>query len=110
MGGRHPLALAPSSEPPLDPGLAAESLPLLRPCRRGFACSFPCWLECGHSRNRGRGKPRAPRGGVRETQPANRGASQELLQAALKLPAEMPFAANLEGEDDEIRGEAGAGR
>ena len=103
--GDHPVVARTRSrytklEVPLDPGVRCQEPATVAALPSGLRVQFSCGSNAGIAATVEGQETRAP-GRRRETQPANRGVSQELLQAALKLPAEMPFAAKSEGEDDE---------
>jgi flagellar biogenesis protein FliO len=87
-------------EIPIDPGVRCHEPAAVRALPTGFRVQFSCGSNAGIAAAVDEPEPRAP-GRQREVKAPHRGASQELLQAALTLPAEMPFAAKSEGEEDE---------
>jgi flagellar biogenesis protein FliO len=87
-------------EVPVDPGVRCHEPATVEALASGLRVQFPCGSNAGVGVAVEEHETRAP-GRRRETKLPVRGASQELLQAALTLPAEMPFAAKSEGEDDE---------
>jgi flagellar biogenesis protein FliO len=87
-------------EVPLDPGVRCHEPALVETLPSGLRVQFSCDTSAGAIVTaEGRRRPVAD--GRRPNKPASPSASQELLQAALALPAEMPFAAGTETEEDE---------
>jgi flagellar biogenesis protein FliO len=87
-------------EVPLDPGVRCHEPALVETLPSGLRVQFSCDTSAGAVVTaEGRRRPVAD--GRRPNKPASPSASQELLQAALALPAEMPFAAGTETEEDE---------
>jgi flagellar protein FliO/FliZ len=87
-------------EVPLDPGVRCHEPALVETLPSGLRVQFSCDTNAGAVVTaEGRRRPVAD--GRRPNKPASPSASQELLQAALALPAEMPFAAGTETEEDE---------
>ncbi len=90
-------------EVPLDPGVRCHEPASVATLPSGLRVQFPCGSNAGAAAIvEGQGT-RVP-GRQSETKSPGRGASQELLQAALALPAEMPFADKAENEEDENPG------
>jgi len=87
-------------EIPVDPGMRCHDPAAVRALPTGFRVQFSCGSNAGVAATVDEQETRAP-GRRREIRSPGRGASQELLQAALTLPAEMPFAAKTEAEEDE---------
>jgi flagellar biogenesis protein FliO len=103
--GEHPVVARARSrytklEVPLDPGVRCREPAAIETLPSGLRVQFPCGSNAGAAATvQGQGT-RAP-GRLSEARPPGRGASQELLKAALALPAEMPFADKTENEEDE---------
>ena len=106
--GEHPVVARARSrytklEVPLDPGVRCREPAAVEALPSGLRVQFPCGSNAGAAATvQGQGT-RAP-GRLREGKPPGRGASQELLRAALALPDEMPFAAKTESDEDENPG------
>jgi flagellar biogenesis protein FliO len=87
-------------EVPLDPGVRCYEPAVVETLPSGLRVQFSCDRTPGAvATAEGRRHPVAD--GRRPNKPASPSTSQELLQAALALPAEMPFAAGTETEEDE---------
>jgi flagellar biogenesis protein FliO len=103
--GNHPVVARTRTrytklEVPIDPGMRCREPATVETLPTGLRVQFPCGSNAGAAATVAEQGTRAP-GRLREVKPAGPGASQELLQAALALPAEMPFAAKTENEEDE---------
>ena len=103
--GNHPVVARTRArytklEVPIDPGMRCREPATVETLPTGLRVQFPCGSNAGAAATVAEQGTRAP-GRLREVKPAGPGASQELLQAALALPAEMPFAAKTENEEDE---------
>jgi flagellar protein FliO/FliZ len=83
-------------EVPLDPGVRCHEPALVETLPSGLRVQFSCDTSAGAVVTAAEGRKRPAADGRRPNKPARPSASQELLQAALALPAEMPFA-----EEDE---------
>jgi flagellar biogenesis protein FliO len=89
-------------EVPLEPGVHCREPAAVETLPSGLRVQFSCDSNAVAAVTaQGRKSPTAE--GRRIDKPASHTASQELLQAALALPAEMPFAAKTEPEEDENR-------
>jgi flagellar biogenesis protein FliO len=88
-------------EVPLDPGVRCREPALVETLPSGLRVQFSCDTSPGAVVTAAEGRRRPVADGRRPNKPASPSASQELLQAALALPAEMPFAAGTETEEDE---------
>jgi flagellar biogenesis protein FliO len=88
-------------EVPLDPGVRCHEPALVETLPSGLRVQFSCDTSAGAVVTAAEGRRRPVADGRRPNKPASPSASQELLQAALALPAEMPFAAGTETEEDE---------
>ena len=87
-------------EVPLDPGVRCREPAVVETLPSGLRVQFSCDSYAGAAVTaEARTRPSASE--HRPSKPADHAASQELLQAALALPAEMPFAAKTETEEDE---------
>ena len=88
-------------EVPLDPGVRCHEPALVETLPSGLRVQFSCDTSAGTVVTAAEGRRHPVADGRRPNKPASPSASQELLQAALALPAEMPFAAGTETEEDE---------
>jgi flagellar biogenesis protein FliO len=103
--GDHPVAARTRSrytklEIPLDPGVRCNEPASVSTMESGLRVQFSCGSSAG-AIARAEAPGRLPVDGRQTAKPAPRTASQELLAAALALPAETPFAAKTETEEDE---------
>jgi flagellar biogenesis protein FliO len=103
--GDHPVAARTRArytklEIPLDPGVRCREPASVATLDSGLRVQFSCGSKAGAMAT-AEAPGRLPVDRRQPTKPAARAASQELLAAALALPAGMPFAAKTETEDDE---------
>jgi flagellar biogenesis protein FliO len=87
-------------EVPIDPGMHCHEPAAVATLPSGLRVQFPCGSNTGAAATMEGQGTRAPVA-RREIKPPGRSASRDLLQAALALPDEMPFAAKTGSEEDE---------
>jgi flagellar biogenesis protein FliO len=103
--GDHPVAARTRArytklEIPLDPGMRCREPASVATLDSGLRVQFSCGAKAGEMAT-AEAPGRLPVDRRQTSKPAARAASQELLAAALALPAGTPFAAKTETEDDE---------
>ena len=103
--GDHPVAARTRArytklEIPLDPGMRCREPASVATLDSGLRVQFSCGSIAG-AQATVQAPGRLPVDGRQASKPAARAASQELLAAALALPAGTAFAAKTETEDDE---------
>ncbi|HJX63472.1 MAG TPA: hypothetical protein VJ860_05905, partial [Polyangia bacterium] len=103
--GDHPIAARTRArytklEIPLDPGVRCREPASVATLESGLRVQFSCGAMAG-AQATAQAPGRLPIDGRQASKPAARAASQELLAAALALPAGTPFAAKAETEEDE---------
>jgi flagellar biogenesis protein FliO len=103
--GDHPVAARTRArytklEIPLDPGMRCREPASVATLDSGLRVQFSCGSKAGEIAT-AEAPGRLPVDRRQTSKPAARAASEELLAAALALPAGTPFAAKTETEDDE---------
>jgi flagellar biogenesis protein FliO len=103
--GDHPIAARTRTrytklEIPLDPGVRCREPASVATLDSGLRVQFSCGSKAGAIAT-AEAPGRLPIDGRQTIKPAARAASQELLAAALALPAGTPFAGKTETEEDE---------